>query len=175
VVALAEDWALIEAAGKASGGANRPAVRVPTRDMVVKDGDTLTLGDTNFKLYKTPGHTPGTLSSEFTVFDNGRPHKAFMMGGSGPRGGLDAAEELVASSRRVGQLPGIEVAVQTHSWLNAEPYPGGGVFERALKLAKRAPGAPHPFVDPAAWRQWIQQVQDGAVRNLEQQRQKTAQ
>jgi metallo-beta-lactamase class B len=171
VVALAEDWNLIEAAGVATP--NRAAIRVPKRDFVVKDGEMLTVGSTTFRFYKTSGHTPGTLSSEFTVFDNGTPHKAFMMGGSGPRGGLEAAMELVESARRVAQVPGVEVAVQTHSWLNSEPYPNGGVFERAQKLAQRRPGDPHPFVDPASWRQWIQQVQTGAARNLEEQKQKS--
>ena len=175
VVALAEDWDLIEAAGKAPATPNLPAVRVPKRDTVVKDGDTLTLGTTTFKLFKTSGHTPGTLSSEFTVYDNGRPHKAFMMGGSGPRGGLQAAMELVESADRIARMPGIEVSIQTHSWLNSEPYPGGGVFERALKLAQRRPGDPHPFVDPTSWQQWIRQVQVGAAMNLQEQKQKAAQ
>lgn len=172
VSALAEDWTLIEAVGQAPARPDRPAVRVPKRDHVVKDGDTLTVGTTTFKFHKTSGHTPGTLSSEFTVFDGGTPYKAFMMGGSGPRGGVEAAEELVESANRVAQIPGVQVAVQTHSWLNSEPYPNGGVFERALKLAQRRPGDPHPFVDPASWRQWIQQVQQGAARNLQEQRQK---
>ena len=170
VVALAEDWTLIEAAGKSTP--NRSAVRVPVRDSVVKDGDTLTLGGMTFTFYKTPGHTPGTLSSEFLVYDNGVPSKAFMMGGSGPRGGLDAARELVQSADRIAKIPGIQVAVQTHSWLNSEPYPNGGVFERALKLAARRPGDPHPFIDPASWQQWITQVQTGAARNLQEQQQK---
>ena len=172
VTALAEDWTLIEAAGKAAATATRPAVRVPARDHVVKDGDTLTVGTTTFTFYKTSGHTPGTLSSEFTVYDGRTPYKAFMMGGSGPRGGVEAAEELVESAARVAKIPGIQVAVQTHSWLNSEPYPNGGVFERALRLAQRKPGEPHPFVDPASWRLWIEGVREGAVKNLQERRQK---
>lgn len=83
VVMLAEDWDAMELASKPT--ANRPTtLAIPKRDMVVKDGDTLTLGNTTLKLYRTPGHTAGSLSAEFTVFDNGRPHKAFMFGGPGP-------------------------------------------------------------------------------------------
>jgi hypothetical protein len=44
--------------------------------MVVKDGDTLTLGGTPLRFYHHPGHSPGALSAEFTVYDNGVPHKA---------------------------------------------------------------------------------------------------
>ena len=39
----------------------------PKRDMSVKDGDTITLGDTTVTLYLTPGHTLGTLSPVFDV------------------------------------------------------------------------------------------------------------
>jgi hypothetical protein len=38
-----------------------------------------------------------------------------------------------------------------HSWL---PYPNGGVFERAQLLAKRKPGDPNPFVDPASFAEY---------------------
>ena len=59
-----------------------------------------------------------------------------------------------------------------HSWLNDFHYPNGGIFERAQKLAQRKPGDPNPFVDAAAWRLWVRQVQEGAQKNLEEERQK---
>jgi len=152
------DWRFVEQAN-----ARGP---VPKRDLVLKAGEKLTLGDTTLTLYETPGHTPGVLSMEFTVFDNGRPHKAFLHGGSGPRGGVDAAKESIASNNRVAQLQGIEVAVTTHSWLNGVPYPNGGILERAQKLAQRKPGEPHPFVDPASFREWVKRVQANSEENL---------
>jgi metallo-beta-lactamase class B len=166
VATLEEDWQLIEAAGKTPGRGNAPPPAVPKRDMVIKEGDTLTLGNTSLKIYKLPGHTPGSPSVEFTVFDNGRPYKAFMLGGPGPRGGVEGAEQFLASANRVAQMQGIQVAVPVHSWLNDFHYPNGGIFERQLKLAQRKPGEPHPFVDPQSWQQWIKQVQAGAAKNL---------
>jgi metallo-beta-lactamase class B len=121
-----------------------------------------------------PGHTPGVLSAEFTVFDNGTPHKALWQGGGGFRGGLAEAEEAVATTNRIAQMPGIEVLVQIHSWAAPNGYPGGGVLERAQLLAKRKPGDPHPFVDPAAWRQFIERAQVSAARNVAQEKQKAA-
>jgi metallo-beta-lactamase class B len=44
VVALAEDWKMIEEVGSRPGRGGGPSPRVPKRDMVVKEGDTLTLG-----------------------------------------------------------------------------------------------------------------------------------
>ena len=54
----------------------------PKRDMAVNDGDTITLGDTTFKLYVIPGHTLGTLATVFTVHDHGEAHRAVAWGGT---------------------------------------------------------------------------------------------
>ena len=45
----------------------------PKRDMVVVDGQKLTLGDTSITMYLTPGHTLGTVSTlcAITWFQNG--------------------------------------------------------------------------------------------------------
>ena len=55
----------------------------PRRDIVVTDGQQLTLGDTTLTMYLTPGHTPGTISTIIPVRDNGRPHVAAEWGGTG--------------------------------------------------------------------------------------------
>ena len=163
VGAIEEDWQMIEEVGRQPGRNGAAPPLVPKRDMVIKDGDTLTLGDTSLKFYKTPGHTPGVLSAEFTVYDNGTPHKAFWQGGGGSRGGLVGAEQAFETSKRLAQLQGVEVYVMIHSWL---AYPNGGVFERAQLLAKRKPSDPNPFVDPAAWAQYVQQNEANAARTL---------
>jgi metallo-beta-lactamase class B len=172
VVALEEDWKMMEQFATRPGkdGA-RPDV-APKRDMVVKEGDTLTLGGETLKFYKLPGHTPGSLSAEFTVYDNGAPHKAFLFGGPGPRNGVTGGQQFVDSMNRVAEIPGIEVAANVHSWLTSYPYPGGGILERAITLKQRKPGEPNVFVDPAAWKQWVKMAQDGAAKNLEEEKRK---
>jgi metallo-beta-lactamase class B len=170
VATLEEDWQLIEAAGKNPGRGGNPPPPVPKRDMVIKEGDTVTLGNTSLKVTRLPGHTAGSPSFEFTVFDGGKPHKAFVFGGPGPRGGVDGAQQFLASANR---LPlDVEVSVQVHSWLNDYPYTNGAIFERAQKLATRKPGDPHPFVDNTSWRTWVKVVQAGAAKNLEDQKAK---
>ena len=134
--------------------------------------DTLTLGGETLKFYKHPGHTPGSLSAEFNVYDNGVAHKAFLFGGPGPRDGVTGGEQFLESVNRVAQLPGIDTHVMVHSWLASYPYPNGGIFERAIKLQARKPGEPHPFVDAASWRQWMATIREGAATNLEDERRK---
>ena len=174
VATLDEDWQMIEKAGITPGRDNTAPPRVPKRDMVLKEGDSLTLANTTLKFFKHPGHTPGSLSAEFTVYDNGTPHKAFIFGGPGPRDGVRGGEQFLASMNRIAQIPGIEVAVNVHSWLTSYPYPNGGILERAQKLAQRKPGDPNVFVDPESWRVWVQQAQEGAVKNLENEKRKAA-
>jgi metallo-beta-lactamase class B len=165
VAMLDEDWTLMEQAARPT--AERPsALPIPARDLVLTDGGTLKLGGTTLKVYKHPGHTAGSLSIEFTVHDAGRPHKAFMFGGAGPRGGVESAHQFVESVRRASLVDGVEVSVPGHAWNNDFPYPNGGIFERAQRLALRKPGEPHPFADGASWKLWMTQLQAGAAKYL---------
>jgi hypothetical protein len=73
---------------------------------------------------------------------------------------------------RLASLQGVQVNLQTHSWAEPDGYPGGGVLERAVLLENRKPGAPHPFVDPAAWNQRAKAAQATAARTLAEERAK---
>ena len=171
VATLEEDWKLIEEAqrpreGRQGRGNARPLGAPLKRDMVIKEGDVITLGKTSLKVYKLPGHTPGSPSFEFTVFDNGRPHKAFIFGGPGQRGGVEGGTEFLNSIRRLQkEQADVEVPVHVHSWLTTYPYPGGAVFERMQKPRKA--GEPHPMVDNATWRQWLKTAEAGTVKYIE--------
>jgi metallo-beta-lactamase class B len=143
--------------------------------MVVRDGQMLTLGNTTLKLYNTPGHTPGVLAAEFTVFDNGRPHKAFFSGGTGGRNGVPGFEDAVRTSTRLVQMQDIEVFLPNHGWNAGVDYPNGSIFERAQKLAQRRPGDPNPYVDNASWRTFIAGQHVRNQRGLEDARREAAQ
>ena len=134
--------------------------------MVLKEGDTLVLGDQTLKFHQHPGHTSGVLSTEgISVYDGGKAYKAFVWGGSGYRGGVAEATQALVSAKRVAEIDGVEVNLQVHSWLG-RPYPGGGVLERSQKLPSRKQGDPHPFVDPDAWTLWVGLSQEAAVKDL---------
>ena len=70
---------------------NSPAEFKPRRDMVITDGQAITLGDVTVTLYITPGHTPGTLSmiidgltNEKSVASDDERHVASIWGGTDP-------------------------------------------------------------------------------------------
>ncbi|NOT27778.1 MAG: MBL fold metallo-hydrolase [Acidobacteria bacterium] len=70
---------------------NSPAQFKPKRDMVVTDGQRITLGGVTVTTYVTPGHTPGTVSviigpltnRNDVASDNGK-HVASIWGGTDP-------------------------------------------------------------------------------------------
>ena len=154
VAMLEEDWQLVG-----------PALK---RDMVIEEGGGIITGKTGIRVRKLPGHTPGSASFEFTVYDGNQPYKAFVFGGPGQRNGVEGGTQFLSSIERLQrQFADIEVPVHVHSWLATYPYPGGGIFERAQALARRKPGDPHPFVDNAAWRQWLATAHAGTVKYIE--------
>src|SRR5881409_1597716 len=173
VVAVEQDWKMIEQVGSRPDAKGGPAPRVPKRDMVVKEGDTLSVGGQTLKFHQTPGHTPGVLTTEgITVYDRGTAYKAIVWGGAGYRGGLAEAEQAVKSADKVAQIKGVQVNLQIHSWAGDDGYPGGGVLERAVMLKSRKPGAPHPFVDPATFTGWVKQTQENAAKAVQEEKQK---
>ena len=78
------------------------------------------------------------------MFDNGRPHKAFMFGGPGPRGGVQGATQFLETTKRIGAIPGVEVHVQVHSWLASYPIPtaASSSAHRSSRSAKPASRIP---------------------------------
>lgn len=54
-----------------------------TPDIVVKDNDTLSLGNTVIRFMETPGHTVGTLSFFFDAEEEGKIYRVGMFGGAG--------------------------------------------------------------------------------------------
>ena len=52
-------------------------------DILLSDGDTITLGDTTVRAVATPGHTPGAMSYFFNVTDGKDTYTAGLHGGMG--------------------------------------------------------------------------------------------
>src|SRR5262245_2500973 len=145
VVLGAEDWDLLDR----SNGTK------PKRDMVGTDGQKLTLGDTTVTMYKTPGHTLGTLSVIFPVKDNGRPHVVATWGGTAFNwmGNSTAYitperpqrfwfETYSRSARRYKEIAanaGADVLISNHTIFD-------GSKTKLPALEKRKPGDPHPYV-----------------------------
>jgi metallo-beta-lactamase class B len=122
----------------------------PERDIVVKDGALVTLGETTVRIVITPGHTPGTISPIFPVRDGERTHLAGYWGGDGA-GYLpqDELEIYIRSADRFMNLdPAVDVELSNHAVAD-------GTLHKLPLLRERRPGDPHPFVSGnAVFREW---------------------
>jgi metallo-beta-lactamase class B len=174
VVAAPEDWKMIEAfAGKPNNRDGGKPTEVPKRDIEVKEGDHLDLGDQHLIVHHAPGHTPGNLFVEGLLLHEGtNSYKGIWGGGGGGAPGLEGAKQGVINADRVAAVKGVQVYIQTHAWQDPNGYPGGGIHERAKKLAARKPGDPNPFVDPATWDARVKRAQETAQRVLAQEQAK---
>ena len=141
VLMSSADWDLLERTGGSWPKAKR--------DMMIADGQQLTLGDTTLRFYSTPGHTPGTVSTLIPVKDRGTPHVAALWGGTGFNFTItperpaaywyDAYIKSAEHYRDAAAKAGADIFLSNHpSW-------DGSVAKMAL-LAKRGPADPHPYV-----------------------------
>jgi metallo-beta-lactamase class B len=116
----------------------------PRRDLVVTDGQQLTLGDTTVTFYITPGHTEGTVSTIFPVRDGSRRHVVAEWGGTlfnfGPiRPRLQAYAASAERFKQIAAKAGADVMLSNHT-----VYDGSKTKLPAVQ--KRQPGQPHPYV-----------------------------
>jgi metallo-beta-lactamase class B len=136
------DWNLVANSIPPPGAHSRK----PARDLVIRDGQTLRLGDTSVRLYLTPGHTAGTVSAIFPVFDHGQRHVVAYWGGTAIPQDAALLEQYVASIERfrvIARAAGVDVLVSNHPTNDL-------TLARLPQLAARKPGEPHPFVLGAA-------------------------
>lgn len=157
VVASGIAWDGMAAAASRGPFANTP---IPAKDMVMADGQSLTLGDTTITFYITPGHTPGVLSAIYKVRDNGAPHTVGYFGGTG--GGRNAATDRaqIASLERwlgISRAAGVDTLITNHP-LHSE------ALEKEYLLRYRVPGEPNPFVLGRDVYQRYVRVQDECAR-----------
>ena len=143
----AVDYDLAERTFK-SGQGNFGKLEPPRRELVVTDGQKLTLGGTTITMYITPGHTPGTISTLIPVTDNGTPHLISFWGGTAfpatmdptpANGGMIGYEASVKRFTKIAMDAGVDTALSNHPELD-------GTWENIKTLQKRKAGDPNPFV-----------------------------
>lgn len=136
----------------------------PQGDIAVRDGYTITLGDTTVRIVATPGHTPGTISPIFPVRDGGEVHYVGYWGASAvsflPPEGI---VEYMASADRFARIDArVDVPLTNHPFID-------GTLLKLEALNQRRRGDPHPFVEGhSGFRSWMAAIHDCAGEVLEQ-------
>ena len=160
VVMGGPDWDLVETYP------NRYSSMAPRRDIVATDGMELTLGNTTVTIWETPGHTPGTLSYTFTVFDDGRPVNVAYSGGTAfnfvnatPDPGIENFQSYIEAQQHIAE----QAAATDASVLLSNHSEFDNAVNRNRMLAGRGDG-PHPYVLGDEWVQRYFQVMQGCAR-----------
>jgi len=133
-----EDWEEVEQQVSRLQPGSKP---LPiSRNLVISDGQTMTLGETTFTFYVLPGRTPGALAIEYQARDGARTYRALHNGAYGtpqPRWG----EAYLRSIARLKALGPFQVWLPNHPWM---------ALPRDLEDIEKAMGSrgqgPHPAV-----------------------------
>lgn len=135
----------------------------PPRDHEIQDGEVITVGDAQFTLYTTPGHTPGTSSFEYVGYDGDRRYRVLTPGGTGLSMGSDWTDEWIAGRERLKKRGPWDVVLGNHP--NNTP---GNLFKLMVEGTDRAQGDPHPVVQgPAAIDDWFDTLLEAAWQKAE--------
>ena len=144
------DWNVIEK------GNFSPEIK-PRKDMVVTDGQKLTLGDVTLTLYVTPGNTPGTVSMLVSPLKDGnQKHVGAVFGGRAPfvagdgvqyfPNEIEAMKTWSAQAKRfkdIAEHAAADVFLASHVGIDK-------TLDKVNAVNFRKPGGPHPFVSKTA-------------------------
>lgn len=93
-------------------------------DILVKDGDTLTCGNTKITFMETPGHTIGTISLFFETEHEGKVYRVGTFGGAGANTlardafEFDGCREAYRESLHRLKEEKVDVFLGNHTWNN---------------------------------------------------------
>jgi len=136
-------------------------------DVIMVDGDVISLGNTHIEVVSTPGHTPGTVSLFFEVSDDGKNYKVGMHGGVGTNSMMDdflqkyglstdCRQKFLDGIDKVKDRP-VDIFIGNHVWNN----------NTLVKYEHMVAGDKDAFVDKREWKQFLEKCAD-SVRKLEQ-------
>ena len=120
-------------------------------DILIKDGDVLSLGNVKISFMETPGHTKGTISIFFETEDNGKTYRVGMFGGAGAntmvqgRFDYDGCREGYRNSLHRLQNEKVDVFIGNHVWNNDTAVKG----EILLKTGE------NQFIDQNLWHEFL--------------------
>lgn len=120
-------------------------------DILIKDGDTLTLGNTTVSFLETPGHTKGTISFFFETEENGQRYRVGSFGGAGAntlaqgRFDYDDCRTGYRTSLHRLQKESVDVFIGNHTWNN-------DTYEKGKLLLETGE---NKFIDRQLWHTFL--------------------
>jgi metallo-beta-lactamase class B len=116
----------------------------PAKDMVITDGQKLTLGGETLTFYITPGHTLGTVSILIPLKDRGQSHVGALWGGTGFNF-THSAERFKQYAGSAQRFSALSIAAGADVPLSNHPE-NDSALKKIDALKKRGANDPNPFV-----------------------------
>lgn len=139
-------------------------------DILLQDGDEVSLGNTTVKAIATPGHTQGAMSYLFDVIEGQRVYRAALHGGMGinsmeraflDKYGLsyDCREKFLAAMDRLA-LEKVDIYLGNHAQQN----------HTVEKCKQMRSGNPDAFINPGEWKQAVLDAKQSVMQLLEKEK-----
>ena len=148
VMAMEQDVPALKAM-KAPSGKPHPI------DRVLKDAEQVTFGGTTLTAHLTPGHTRGCTTWTMRVAEGGRTYDVLIA-----CGGLQEDARLVNNKNYPEIAEDFAKSIKTFKSLQADVFLGAHswFFDLAGKY-KRLGGASNPYIDPAGYKAWVDNME----------------
>jgi metallo-beta-lactamase class B len=146
-----------------------PAVKV---DHIVEDGEKVTLGGVTLVAHMTPGHSIGCTTWTMTVTDGGKPYEVVFVGGTSINPGVN----LVKQPNYPGIADDFAKTFRVLRGLKCDVFLGahGGYYDLPAKRErqKQHPDAANPFIDPAGYREYVDNAEKAHLEQLHREQDK---
>lgn len=136
-------------------------------DVLLDDGDELTVGDVTFRFVATPGHTEGVMSIFWNVTYRGEEYLAGMFGGAGTEAMSDAhlQRDSLPVTLREDYVRSVDRIINEPVTLHIGNHPGNN--KHSEKAENFRFGGRNPFICDNTWQSFLMKVRGEVVNRFD--------
>ena len=131
-------------------------------DVLLNDGDEITLGNTTIKCYHTPGHTPGTMSFVFNTHYQGKEYVCASFGGAG----INSMEKWFLQKYSLSDKCREDFRNSLHKMakikvdIHLGNHPFNSNTKQKIDLWEQAPDLYNPFINRDEWQIFLKSCEE---------------